>query len=100
MWPINKKKGFVYLILMYPGVYKIGFSKHPKERAKQIGWKDKLNTRLIGTMVSENALKSEIYYHEKFDVFRVEGHGELFRFGAIVEESILSCFKNMEGSCA
>lgn len=70
---IKSNPGYIYLIKSEDGSYKIGKSKNPHTRHKNLSTKFAYQTTLIHTIQASNMERSEKYLHEKFKDIRLNG---------------------------
>lgn len=86
---------YVYLIQsLEDGYYKIGISKHPKKRVKQLQTGNSSELKLIESYQSEHALKIEKALQNRYSYLRKEG--EWFDMSISHEVSFISECKKIE----
>lgn len=69
-WEIHKKIGFVYLMCSETGLYKIGRSKAPSNRMKELNKQFPVKIWLIHFFKSNVYIQVEKYLHDKFSIQR------------------------------
>jgi len=86
---------YVYLLQsLEDGYYKIGISKHPKKRVKQLQTGNSSELKLIESYKSEHALKIEKALQNRYSYLRKEG--EWFDMSIGHEVSFISECKKIE----
>ena len=85
---VRGKPGFVYLIRISNGIYKIGASRNPKQRLKAIRFKLQApDADLFHIIATDDMGGLEEQLHQRFDQYRIEGGFETFSlpFDSVVE---------------
>jgi len=86
---------YVYLIQSQEdGYYKIGVSKHPKKRVKQLQTGNSSELKLVESYQSEHANKIEKALQRRYSYLKKEG--EWFDMGVSQEVSFLTDCKQIE----
>ena len=88
---------YIYLIQSQEdGYYKIGVSKHPKKRVKQLQTGNSSELKLIGSYQSEHAHKVERALQRRYSFLKKEG--EWFDLSIKEDVSFLTDCKQIEES--
>jgi len=88
---------YIYLIQsLEDGYYKIGVSKHPKKRVKQLQTGNSSELKLVETYQSEHANKIEKSLHRRYSYLKKEG--EWFDMSIKEDVSFLTDCKQIENT--
>lgn len=85
---------YVYLIRGNDGRYKIGITKNPKQRIRQLQTGNSDDLTIIETYQSENAFKIETALHNRFS--HVRQSGEWFDLSVTEEANFQQMCKNID----
>ena len=81
--------GFVYLMQREDGIHKIGVSRHPVRRAKELSKKSSLYHSVISSMHYQDIYLEEACLHQAFAGNRIAGPGELFDLNRTARKSVV-----------